>query len=252
MAPAPLTLVSATPSPFARMNRIALTLKRIPFTLQNEIPWESSTVTPQYNPLEKLPILLFPDASRAPVYDSAHIQNYIVEKYASQGPRLLTGDLDLDLHARQLVVLAVGAMDAMVLRNWELRRDEGMRSAKWLARQERKVEGALGACAGAVDEMRGRGEQYLVGGVYTIADIAVACAVSSIDFIGAREGWRKEWPVLAEWVDSMEKREEFVETKPVMFEGECSVGDKRCRVLSVCQGLLFVSLLFAFSAFVVC
>jgi glutathione S-transferase len=218
MAPAPLTLISATPSPFARMNRIALTLKRIPFTLQNEIPWESSTATPQYNPLEKLPILLFPDSSRAPVYDSAHIQNYIVEKYASQPPRLLTGDLDLDLQARQMVVLAVGAMDATVLKNWEKRRDEASRSAKWLARQERKIEGALGACARAVGEMKGRGDEYLVGGTYTIADIAVVCAVSFVDFVGAREGWRETWPGLAEWVDGMEKREEFVGTKPVMFD----------------------------------
>lgn len=57
-----LTMISATPSPFARMNRIALHEKGIPFELQNEVPWDSTTKTPQYNPLEKLPILLFPDS----------------------------------------------------------------------------------------------------------------------------------------------------------------------------------------------
>jgi glutathione S-transferase len=41
----PLTLISATPSPFARMNRIALALKDIPFELKNEIPWESKQRT---------------------------------------------------------------------------------------------------------------------------------------------------------------------------------------------------------------
>lgn len=57
-----LTMISATPSPFARMNRIALHEKGIPFELQNEIPWHVGSETPKYNPLEKLPILLFPDS----------------------------------------------------------------------------------------------------------------------------------------------------------------------------------------------
>lgn len=35
------TLISATPSPFARMNRITMLEKGIPFSLQNEIPWQS-------------------------------------------------------------------------------------------------------------------------------------------------------------------------------------------------------------------
>jgi glutathione S-transferase len=217
MASAPLTLISATPSPFARMNRIALSLKNIPFELQNEIPWESSTATPQHNPLEKLPILLFPD-NRAPVYDSAHIQHYIVEKYADRAPRLLTGDLDLDLHARQIVVLAEGAMDAVVLGNWEKRRDEGARSDKWLQRQERKVDGAMRAFERMVREKREQGEMYLVGGVHTIADIAVVCAVTFVDFVGARQGWKGEYPRLAEWVAEFEEREEYVQTKPVMFD----------------------------------
>ena len=217
MSAAPLTLISATPSPFARMNRIALTLKRIPFTLQNEIPWESTTATPQYNPLEKLPILLFPDG-RAPVYDSAHIQNYIVEKYASSGPRLLTGDLDADLAARQVVVLCEGAMDAVVLNNWEKRRDEGARSVRWMERQDRKVDGAMRAFEEMVGKVRGKGETYLVGGVYTIADIAVVCAVSFVDFVGVRHGWRELYPRLAEWVAEFEEREEYVQTRPVMFD----------------------------------
>lgn len=140
----PLTLISATPSAFARMNRIALALKGIPCDLQNEVPWLSSTQTPSYNPLEKLPVLLFPDG-RKPVYDSAHIQEYIVAKYADRGPRLLTGDVDLDLEIRQLVVLAEGLMDAIVLGNFEKRRGEEKISRKWLERQDRKLDGAMRA-----------------------------------------------------------------------------------------------------------
>ena len=108
-----LTLISATPSPYARKNRIALLEKKIPFSLQSEIPWESSTKTPLYNPLEKLPILLFEDG-RAPIYESWFIQEYIVQKYAETGPRLMPEGVDEGLRARQVQVVADGGCDAMV------------------------------------------------------------------------------------------------------------------------------------------
>ncbi|KAF2653598.1 glutathione S-transferase domain-containing protein [Lophiostoma macrostomum CBS 122681] len=219
MSSEPLTLISATPSPFARMNRIALTLKHIPFTLQNEVPWESATKTPSHNPLEKLPILLFPESDgRPPVYDSAHIQEYIVQKYADSPPKLLTGNIDLDLHARQIQVLAEGLMDAFVLGFWEARRGEGMRSGEWMARQDRKIDGAMGAFDGMVRERRGVGKKFLVGEELTIADIAAVCAVGQIDFSGVREGWREKYPGLCEWWEEIDGGEGFRDTRPVMFD----------------------------------
>jgi glutathione S-transferase len=44
-------LISATPSPYARKVRIALMEKDIPFELLTEVPWDSTTSTPKYNPL---------------------------------------------------------------------------------------------------------------------------------------------------------------------------------------------------------
>lgn len=108
------TLISATPSPYARKNRIALLERNIPFELQSEIPWESATQTPKYNPLEKLPILIFFDG-KPPIYESWLIQEYITQKYADRGPSLLPkGGVDDLLRARQIQVLADGACDAMV------------------------------------------------------------------------------------------------------------------------------------------
>lgn len=108
-----LTLISATPSPYARKNRIALLEKSIPFSLRSEIPWESGTETPQHNPLEKLPVLLFDDGA-APVYESWLIQEYIVVKYAGRGPRLMPEGADEGLRARRVQVVADGGCDAMV------------------------------------------------------------------------------------------------------------------------------------------
>ena len=215
----PLTLISATPSPFARMNRIALKLKGIPFELQNEIPWESKTQTPKHNPLEKLPILLFPESDpRPPVYESAHIQTYIVEKYADRGPKLLPGDLDGDLLAKQIVVLGVGCMDAMVLLRWEGRREEAQQSKMWMERQSRKVEGAMRAFNEYVVAAEKEGREYVVGEELTIADIAIVCTVGFIEFGQMRQGWREEWPELSKYFDRLDGREEFAETRPVMFD----------------------------------
>lgn len=157
-----LQLISATPSPFARMNRIAMMEKGIPFELQNEIPWHpDETKTPQHNPLEKLPILLSPDdPTFEPVYDSAHIQEYIIQKYADKEPKLLTGNVDLDLKARQLQVLSEGMLDAFILEWSETLRPEDKRSPEWLSRQSRKVDGALRALDEIVRKRKG---EYLIG-----------------------------------------------------------------------------------------
>ena len=56
-------LISATPSPYARKVRIALAEKGLPFELLTEVPWDNTTTTPRYNPLEKLPVRLLPDGS---------------------------------------------------------------------------------------------------------------------------------------------------------------------------------------------
>jgi glutathione S-transferase len=97
-----LTLISATPSPYARKNRIALIEKGIPFELKSEIPWHSDTETPKYNPLEKLPILVFDDG-RPPIYESWFIQEYIVCKYKGTGTDLSARERSL-LYGMWLIV----------------------------------------------------------------------------------------------------------------------------------------------------
>ena len=68
-------VISATPSPYARKVRIALAEKGVPFELITEVPWDSTTHTPDHNPLEKLPILIRDGGD--PVYESYLIMEYI-------------------------------------------------------------------------------------------------------------------------------------------------------------------------------
>lgn len=117
-------LISATPSAYARINRIAFIEKGVDFELKNEVPWNSDTETPKFNPLEKLPILILDDGTH--MYDSSLIQEYILHKYADKEPSLLPEKWDSAFQARQIQVLAQGHMDAMALRFFEVSRaDKG-------------------------------------------------------------------------------------------------------------------------------
>ncbi|KAF3031652.1 hypothetical protein E8E11_000418 [Didymella keratinophila] len=211
----PLTLISATPSSFARMNHVALSLKGIPFKVHYDIPWESKTVTPQYNPLEQLPALVIPD-KRRPIYNSTYIQTYIVEKYADRGPLLLPGDLDGNLEAKQIVALCVGSQDAVVNVGWEIRRKKETQSQKWIDRYMRKIDGAMRKFSDYVEEAAGK--PYVLGNEITIADIAIVCAVGGVDFTGLRPEWRMQYPVLSKYFDNLHQLKEFQDTKPVMFD----------------------------------
>lgn len=101
----PYTLISATPSPYARKVRITLAEKKVPFTLQTEVPWDKTTQTPQYNPLEKLPVLIDSSTGKA-VYESHFILDWIEAKHPT--PPMLPADVDDRLFAKQVEVVADG------------------------------------------------------------------------------------------------------------------------------------------------
>lgn len=117
----PMKLISATPSAYARINRIAMMEKGVPFELHNEVPWNLDTKTPTYNPLEKLPILILEDGSW--IYDSELIQEYIIQKFADKGPSLLPEGFDAVFKAKQIQTLCEGHMDAMALEFFERNRE---------------------------------------------------------------------------------------------------------------------------------
>lgn len=125
------TLISATPSPYSRKVRIALAEKNLPFTLQTEVPWDSTTQTPQYNPLEKLPVLILDDGATA-VYESHYIMEWLEAKYPA--PSLMPEGLEERLYAKKVEVVADGICDALVLAFFERMREEGMRSQPWMDR----------------------------------------------------------------------------------------------------------------------
>ena len=198
-------LISATPSPYARKVRIALAEKGLPFELLTEVPWDSTTSTPRYNPLEKLPILLLGDGTS--VYESSYILQYLELKHP-QVP-LVPKDIDGHLAARKLEVLCDGVCDAVVLSLFEKMRAGGG-SPKWLARQRRKIVGGMAEMARLVGQ-----RHWAVGETFSLGDIAVGTATGYVSLRYPDFQWRKPHPDLALFSDRLAQRQSFKDSVPV-------------------------------------
>ncbi len=199
-------LISATPSPYARKVRIALAEKGIEFELITEVPWDSTTQTPRYNPLEKLPILLLENGES--VYESSYILEYLELKHPT--PPLLASDVDQRLAARKLEVICDGVCDAVVLTFFERRRPRNCQSIEWSARQRRKIEGGVREMAHLVDD-----RTWAVGIAFGLGDIAVGTALSYLTVRFSEFDWGALYPNLAAYRDRLEQRPSFAMSRPV-------------------------------------
>lgn len=199
-----LQLISATPSPYARKVRIALAEKGIAFELLTEVPWNNTTSTPKFNPLEKLPVLILEDGSS--VYESSYILQYLELKYPT--PPMLPADVDGILAARKLEVLCDGVCDALVLTFFERMRGEGA-SPEWAARQRRKIDGGVKEMASLV----GNGD-WAVGDRFSLGDIAAGTVVGYMAVRFPELPWRTQYPNLAALSDRLEQRPSFKNSVP--------------------------------------
>ncbi len=199
-----LRLISATPSPYARKVRIALTEKGIPFELLTEVPWDSTTATPLHNPLEKLPVLLLEDGSS--VYESSFILQYLELKHP-QHP-LLPPEVDGILAARRFEVLCDGVCDAIVLTFFERMRQDAA-SPPWIARQRRKIDGGLREIARLAGD-----RTWTVGNAFSLGDIATGTVLGYMSVRFPEIAWRTLYPNLALLSDRLEQRASFKGSVP--------------------------------------
>lgn len=197
-------LISATPSPYARKVRIALAEKQLPFELLTEVPWDSSTSTPKYNPLEKLPVLLLEDGSS--VYESSFILQYLELKYPERP--LLPKNADDILAARKLEVLCDGVCDALVLTFFERMRGNAA-SPEWISRQRRKIDGGLKEIARLVGD-----REWAVGECFGLGDIAAGVVAGYISLRFPEIQWREQYPGLARLSERLESRPSFKNSVP--------------------------------------
>jgi glutathione S-transferase len=199
-----MKLISATPSPYARKVRIALAEKGISFELQTEVPWNDDTSLPQFNPLEKLPVLI-PDVGE-PVYHSSYILEWIERRFPI--PPLLPSDDDGILAHKRIEVIADGVCDAFLLVFFERMRPADHQSGPWIARQTRKIEGGVAELARCV------GDHTFICGNFGLADIAAGCVLGYFDVRFPEFDWRGRHPNLEPYTANLFARPSFQATMP--------------------------------------
>jgi glutathione S-transferase len=117
------------------------------------------------------------------------------------------------IEVRTWEALADGVLDAAILARLEATwagRRAGERSQAWIDRQMSRVHASLKAFS------QGLGEKpWCAGNHFTLADVAVGCALGYLDFRFGHIDWRGDYPNLARFGEKVATRPSFVDTAPV-------------------------------------
>jgi glutathione S-transferase len=106
--------------------------------------------------------------------------------------------------------LADGICDAAAATFLEQKRTGQQQSPDWIVRQQTKVNTGLEAIAGELGD-----KAWCNGEHYSLADIAIGCALFYLDFRFPDIGWRSAYPNVAKLADKLAKRPSFKDTVPV-------------------------------------
>ncbi len=205
-----MKLIGSLSSPFVRKVRIVLAEKKLDYQLQLEDVWAADSSIQQLNPLGKVPCLVM-DEDMPALYDSRVIVEYVDN--LSPVSRLLPANGRERIDIKWWEALADGVMDAAVLiRLEQYRRTPEQQSDMWIQRQRGKIEAAL-----RVMDTQLSDRVYCVGrpsSSYSLADIAVGCALGYLDFRLPDIDWRGTCPNLLRLFDKISQRQSFIDTQP--------------------------------------
>jgi glutathione S-transferase len=201
-----MKLIGADTSPYVRKVRVVMAEKRIEYRYEREDVWSPTTAIQQSNPLGKVPVLITEDG--AAVFDSRVIVEYLDTLTPIQ--RLIPPSGRARVEVKCWEALADGLLDASIAARIELtQRPESLRSPTYLARQMSKVDAALDSMA------KGLGDKpWCAEGKYTLADVAVGCALGYLDLRFSEVSWRARHPALEAHAERVFARQAFVDTAP--------------------------------------
>lgn len=198
-----MQLMISPTSPYARKARVVLREK----SLENRI--EEHFLNPHQDPAEllaqnrlgKIPVLVREDGSA--LYDSPVICEYLD---ALDGrPSLVPPDGEARWTVLRAQALADGIMDLAAATVMERARPQGEQSPGSMTRWREKIERAVAGIGEAVADTRGE---------IDLGRIALAVALSYLDFRMPEYDWRGERPELIDWHANLGARRSMEETTP--------------------------------------
>jgi glutathione S-transferase len=199
-------LIASTTSPYARKVRIVMAEKRIECQLELMDVWSPNTRIQDFNPLGKVPCLIMEDGGA--VFDSRSIVEYL-DTLTPVG-HLIPSNGRERVEVRTWEALADGLLDAVILvRLEQTQRPPEQQSPAWIARQMSKVQAALRSASNGLGE-----RPWCNGQSYTLADVALGCALGWLDYRFPSIDWRTPYPNLARQYEKLSVRPSFVETAP--------------------------------------
>ncbi|HEX2009381.1 MAG TPA: glutathione S-transferase C-terminal domain-containing protein [Roseateles sp.] len=206
-----MKLIGSLASPYVRKVRIVMAEKKLDYQFMLEDVWGNDNIL-KMNPLGKVPCLVMEgqDSISGAVFDSRVICEY-VDTLSPVG-RLIPERGRERTEVRTWEALSDGLMDAAIAarleQTWAGRSAE-QRSPAWVERQMAKVHAALQAMS------QGLGEKaWCSGNHFTLADIAVGCALAYLDFRFPAIDWRTTYPNLGRLLEKLAGRQSFIDTAP--------------------------------------
>jgi len=202
-----MKLIGSLTSPYVRKVRIVLAEKKLDYNFVIEDVWGSDAILAS-NPLGKVPVLVMEGAEA--VFDSRVIVEY-VDTLSPVG-KLIPASGRERVEVRTWEALADGILDACVAARMEAvwaHRTEAQRCQAWIDRQQVRIAAALKSVS------QGLGDRaYCVGTHFSLADIAVGCALGYLDFRFPENTWRQDYPNIARLADKLAVRQSFIDTAP--------------------------------------
>jgi glutathione S-transferase len=202
-----MKLIGSLTSPYVRKVRVVMAEKKLDFQLLVEDVWGRDDIL-KSNPLGKVPCLVMEGGEA--VFDSRVIVEYL--DTLSPVGKLIPPPGRERIEVRTWEALADGLLDAAILArleaNWSGRSAE-QRSQAWIDRQMSRVHTSLKAMG------QGLGDKpFCTGNSFSLADVAVGCALGYLDFRFAHIPWRSEHPNLNRLADKLMQRASFADSAP--------------------------------------
>lgn len=200
-----MKLIGSLASPYVRKVRVVLAEKKLDYQFELENVWAPDTTIGTLNPLGKVPSLLMDDGSV--MIDSRVMAEYL--DTLTPVCKLLPANSRDRADIKCWEALADGILDAAVTVRLERLRPIELQSEDWIARQWRKVHLGLAALSEKLGE-----SPYCAGNNYSLADVAVGCAVGWLSFRFPDITWRDDYANLARLYDKLSERQSFKDTVP--------------------------------------
>ncbi len=201
-----MKLIGSLSSPYVRKVRVVMAEKKLDYDFELENVWTAETTIHLSNPLGKVPCLIMEDGS--PMYDSRVIVEYL--DTLTPVAKLLPPNGRDRAAVKVWEALADGVLDAAVLVRLETTlRPLEQQSTAWIERQMGKVLAGLAIMSAELGE-----SPFCKGNHYTLADVAVGCALGWLSFRFPDIDWRGDYPNLAKLYDKLAERASFKDSVP--------------------------------------